>query len=229
MISVSRLLTKVLGGDAGILEMNSWGQLLEVSIDSDEVTLRMMNMAVAEMRITSDSAFIGSTLSELDFRNRFGVSVINVQRAGADIGEKIKSLSLNVNDSLIVYGPIRSFEELATESGIQLATIIDEDESDSTWKTGRKERLLSIPDQSRLVDMTISESCLGDSLDVQMLSVIRKDGTAEMPTSAVRFEPGERLVVSGLTDLVTVLFLQGLEVVFCQRSGGYRGHIHPRR
>ena len=197
-----------------ILEMNSWGQLLEDSTDSDKVTLRMMNMAVAEVRITSDSAFIGSTLSELDFRNCYGVSVISVQRAGADIGEKIKSLSLKVNDSLIVYGPIRSFEELATERGIQLVTIIDEDEGDSTWSAGRNVRLLSLPAQSRLVGMTISESCLGDSLDVQILSVIRKDGTAEMPTSAVRFEPGDRLVVSGLTDLVTVLLLQGLNVVF---------------
>lgn len=203
-----------------ILEMNSWGQLLEDSADSDEVTLRMMNMAVAEVRITSDSACIGSTLSELDFRNRYGVSVITVQRAGADIGEKIKSLSLKANDSLIVYGPIRSFEELATERGIQLVTISDEDESDSTSKIGRRVRLLSIPDQSRLVGMTISESCLGDSLDVQILSVIRKDGTAEMPTSAVRFETGDRVVVSGLTDLVTVLLLQGLQVVFVKDQEG---------
>ena len=203
-----------------ILEMNSWGQLLEDSTDSDEVTLRMMNMAVAEVRITSDSSFIGRSLSELDFRNRYGVSVITVQRDGTELDEKIKSLSLKENDCLIVYGPIRSFEELATERGVQLVTIIDEDDDDSTWKTGRKVRLLSIPDRSRLIGMTISESCLGDALDVQILSLIRKDGTAEMPTSSIQFEPGDKLVVSGLTDLVTVLLLQGLSVVFVKDKEG---------
>jgi di/tricarboxylate transporter len=62
--------------------------------------------------------------------------------------------------------------------------------------------------------MTVSKSCLGDALDVQILAIIREDDTTIVPSSSVMFEPGDRLVVWGMSDLVAILLMQGLEAVF---------------
>ncbi len=71
-----------------------------------------------------------------------------------------------------------------------------------------------------MLGKTVTESCLGDALDVQILSIIREDGTAVIPSSDTYFEPGDRLLVSGLSDLVAVLLLQGLEGVFVRDQEG---------
>ena len=49
---------------------------------------------------------------------------------------------------------------------------------------------------------------------MQILAIVREDGSALVPASDVQFEPGDRLLVSGMSDLAGVLLMQGLEGVF---------------
>ncbi len=203
-----------------VIEMNNWGQLLEDSSDSIDADLLSLNMVLAEVTIGPDSTFLGNTLSQLDFRNRFELSVISVTRNGSDISEKVKTLILLEHDKLMVYGSQGSIDTLSAEDGIEVSILTAEDIHQGTWKIERKVRMLSVPSTSRLIGMTIAESQLGNSFDVQILSLIREDGTAVMPTSEVRFEHGDRLLIAGLSDLVAVLLLQGLEAVFVKEQEG---------
>jgi K+/H+ antiporter YhaU regulatory subunit KhtT len=83
-----------------------------------------------------------------------------------------------------------------------------------TYAFGKKIRILSVPNDSQLLGQTVNESCLGDALDVQILCIIREDGTALIPASDMHFEPGDKLITSGLSDMVAVLLMRGLEGVF---------------
>jgi di/tricarboxylate transporter len=62
----------------------------------------------------------------------------------------------------------------------------------------------------------LNESRLGDAIDVQILYIVRQNGAAFIPTSTDAFEPEDRLVLSGSSDMLSILQLQGLEGVFVE-------------
>ena len=197
-----------------IQEMNNWGQLLSESVLPEKNALLGFGMQVAEVQLSSDSTWLGKTLSELGFRNQYGLNVLEILRFDRQINMNVKSQKLIAGDVLVVHGPIASINQLAEVDGIMPPVVLDVEEVKKKYEKEKKIRLFSIPDTSRLLGMTVTESCLGDALDVQILAIIRKDEGAVVPASDLMFEPGDRLVVSGMSDLVGVLLMQGLEAVF---------------
>jgi len=197
-----------------IQEMNNWGQLLAASVHSREHILTGFGMRVAEIQLGADSPWLGRTLSELGFRNRYGLNVLEVRRFERSITQNVKSQHLRAGDVLVVHGPVQSIDDLAGSEAQMVPVILDAADVENDDDLGRKVRLFSIPNSSRLLGMTVSKSCLGDALDVQILAIIREDDTTIVPSSNVMFEPGDRLVVWGMSDLVAILLMQGLEAVF---------------
>lgn len=197
-----------------IQEMNNWGQLLAENISSESTVLLGFGMQVAEVQLSGNSPWLGKTLSELGFRNRYSLNVLKIARVDREISLNIKAQQLRAGDVLVVHGPAVKIKELATEDGILGPVVLDDEEVRDKYEREKDIRLFSIPTTSRLLGMTVSESCLGDALDVQILAILREDKSAIVPASGVIFEPGDRLVVSGMSDLVGVLLVQGLEAVF---------------
>jgi len=197
-----------------IQEMNNWGQLLSEDIQPDKNALLGFGMQVAEVQLSGNSPWLGKTLSELGFRNRYGLNVLEILRFDREISMNVKSQLLRAGDVLVVHGPRISIDNLAGKDGIMPPVVLDEDEVRRKYEREKKIRLFSIPNTSRLLGMTVSESCLGDALDVQILAIIREDNSALVPASNVMFEPGDKLVVAGMSDLVGILLIQGLEAVF---------------
>jgi di/tricarboxylate transporter len=81
---------------------------------------------------------------------------------------------------------------------------------------GQRLRELRVPDTSKLIGRTMNESRLGDAVDVQILCILRRDGTALIPASDDRFEADDRLIVSGRADMISILLMQGLEGMFVE-------------
>jgi len=197
-----------------IQEMNNWGQLLSASVHSHEHILTGFGMQVAEIQLGADSPWLGRTLSELGFRNKYGLNVLEIRRFERNITHNVKSQQLRAGDVLVVHGPVHSIDDLAGNEAKMVPVILDAADVENDDDLGRKVRLFSIPNSSRLLGVTVSNSCLGDALDVQILAIIREDDTTIVPSSDVIFEPGDRLVVWGMSDLVAILLMQGLEAVF---------------
>jgi di/tricarboxylate transporter len=200
-----------------IREMNNWGQLFAETPEGDEAELFAQGMGLTRLSLHADADLLGKTLSELDFRNRFRVNVLAVSRAGQVFKEKVKSLRLKENDTLLIHGPLQQIEELCGSPGVQLVEELAEKDD---HEFDDRVRIFTVPNASKLLGITLSESCLGDVLDIQILSVIRENGDVVIPTSDTLFEPGDKLVVAGLSDLVAVLLLQGLEAVFVSDEEG---------
>jgi di/tricarboxylate transporter len=68
---------------------------------------------IAEAIIMPQSLLIGRTLRELDFRKRYGLTVIAVHRRGHALPTKIGSLSLRVGDVLLLQGDAERFADLS--------------------------------------------------------------------------------------------------------------------
>ena len=200
-----------------VLEMNNWGQLLTESSDAADLRELGPGMEMAEIALEVQCKFIGKTFSQLNFRNTYNVNVVAVYRDDKSISENMKLLSLKENDRLIVLGTAENIELLVAQPGVQ-GSVTFNNKAIAQHDLYQKLRVLKIPDNSKLIGQDIHQSRLGDALDIQILAILKENGTAVLPRSDSFFEQGDKLVISGLSDLIAVLLFQGLEAVFVQEQ-----------
>jgi uncharacterized protein with PhoU and TrkA domain len=73
-----------------IQEMNHWGQLLTETDAIGPDTLFAHGMQVARLGLKPGSAYENQTLSDIGFRNRFGLNVLAIDRGGRQLDEDLK-------------------------------------------------------------------------------------------------------------------------------------------
>ncbi len=199
-----------------IQELNHWGQLLTenrvISVDD----LFEHGMHVAELQLSPASAYANQMLTKIGFRNRFGLNVLAIQRNGEQQYEDLKIQQLKAGDILIVHGPKAQMSTLQDDPNFLPPKPLMPDMLKNNTSLDERLRQLRVPENSKLIGITLNESRLGDAIDVQILCIVRQNGLALIPASGDRFEPDDLLVVSGASDMISILQLQGLEGVFVQ-------------
>jgi len=192
-----------------IEELNHWGHLLNESSAAGVAVLFNNGMQVAELQMGSASGYIGRTLSEIGFRNQWGLNVLAIQRDQHQLDEKLKSRLLKAGDILIVHGPSTLLAGMHNDPNFLPPVPLAGDALEGDTSLAKRLRRLLLPADSDLVGKTLQQSRLGDVIDVQILSIVRGDGTALVPASDDRFEDGDHLLVSGTADLLNFLQMQG--------------------
>lgn len=91
----------------------------------DETGLLVGDVGVAEVTLTPRSALAGKTLRELDFRERFGLTVLALWRGGEAIERYISDEPLRQGDAFLVQGAWRKIRLLRDQPGL---LVISEDE-----------------------------------------------------------------------------------------------------
>jgi di/tricarboxylate transporter len=196
--------------------MNHWGQLLTETDAIGPDALTAHGMQVARLGLKPGSAYENQTLADIGFRNRLGLNVLAIERDARQMDADLKVRPLRAGDVLVVYGPSEKLSQLADNAHFQPPQMLTVEDMDSYAKLGHDLRQLRVPDASKLVGLTLNESRLGDAVDVQILCILRGDGTALVPASDDRFAAGDRLVVWGTADMISILLMQGLEGMFIE-------------
>ncbi|HYL05258.1 MAG TPA: SLC13 family permease, partial [Thermoanaerobaculia bacterium] len=93
---------------------------------------------IAEAIIMPQSLLIGRTLRELDFRQRYGLTVIAVHRRGHAFPTKIGSLALHVGDVLLLQGDAERFADLVNSLDVWVL------EQTEHYRANRRRRFLAI-------------------------------------------------------------------------------------
>jgi len=199
-----------------IQEMNNWGQLLTETDAIGPDALTAHGMQVARLGLKPGSAYDGQTLSDIGFRNRLGLNVLAIERGERHLDTDLKVQPLKAGDTLVVYGLSEKLAQLVDNAHFKPPETLTLEDMDNYARLGHDLRQLRVPDASKLVGLTLSESRLGDAVDVQILCIIRADGTALIPTSDDRFAAGDRLMVWGTADMISILLMQGLEGMFIE-------------
>ncbi len=122
---------------------------------------------------------------------------------------RLKSRPLKAGDVLIVHGPATRMAALQNEPHFQPPVPLAGDLLEYNSSLGKRLRRLQISPDSELIGTTLQQSRLGDAIDVQIVSIIRRDGTTLVPVSDDRFEDGDHLLVSGTVELLNFLQMQG--------------------
>ena len=201
-----------------IQEMNHWGQLLPEGGRIDDDTLFAYDMQVAEVEVGPTSTFVDRTLSQVGFRNLHGLNVLAIQRDRHPRSEDLKHLPLQAGDRLVVHGPAERIAALESSPDLLPPEWLTPQDLQRRHMLQDRLCMLRVPDESRLVGMSLNQSRLCDTLDVQILRVVRRDGEVLIPASEDCFEAGERLLVFGAADMFAVLLMQGVEGVFIEDS-----------
>jgi di/tricarboxylate transporter len=89
---------------AGI-EMRAQTKLSDKDLMSDDIT-------IVEMLVTPQSELIGQTLKESNFRTRYGMTTLAINRHGHRLREKIGRIPLRMGDLLLVQGPTERLDDI---------------------------------------------------------------------------------------------------------------------
>jgi di/tricarboxylate transporter len=79
-----------------------------------QVSLSIRGLTLAEMILAPHTSWEGKTLKALDFRRRYGLSVIALKRLTRSYRTDVGDIPLAMGDSLLVLGPLRQIREMQT-------------------------------------------------------------------------------------------------------------------
>lgn len=98
---------------------------LKSDISSTEYNLESADVRLAEAVLLFGSPMIGRTLKGLEFRERFGLQVLAVNRHGEMIELKLADLRFQVGDVLLIQGPRATIASLAAEKMFRVIGSLD--------------------------------------------------------------------------------------------------------
>lgn len=85
--------------------------LLDYSLQSDKIKL-------AEVLVTPQAEFVNNSLKSSNFRQKYGLVVLAINRSGQTLREKLGSVILRVGDILLVQGPVEKINYFKTSRDI---------------------------------------------------------------------------------------------------------------
>jgi len=167
------------------------------------------DIQIATLELATDSELLGKTLSQSDFRRKFGANALAIWRAGAPLMDDLQHILLREGDLLVVQASREQIEKLAQSEALRISERL----ASELYRLDDHLFAISIPAGSVLVGQTLIESRLGEAYGLNVLSIVRQDRRISMPGPEERVEAGDILVVEGeLKDLLLLRALQELEI-----------------
>jgi di/tricarboxylate transporter len=109
----------------GLLEVKDAAGIQLHRDQAEEEALVREALRIVEALLMPQSSLVGRTLQELDFRRRFGVSVIAIYRRGHTLATRIAGLALRAGDVLLLQGNPDRFVDLADNAGLWILQEIE--------------------------------------------------------------------------------------------------------
>ncbi len=107
----------LLNGTRADLEVMTALQDLEISAQTPAQVeeLESLQVTVTEIVLSPRTTLAGRALGALDFRRRYGLTVLAVWREGKPYRSELRDLELRFGDALLVYGPRSRIEAIAAD------------------------------------------------------------------------------------------------------------------
>ncbi|MFK7956490.1 MAG: SLC13 family permease [Lysobacterales bacterium] len=122
----------VLGAMGEREQINSFASgndmLVQPRLTSFGALLNPSRAGIAESVITPGSPLVGKTVSEVRFRKAYGFSVLALQRADEVLRQGLRSLPLQVGDTLIMHGTWRDLGRASGERDFVVVTDLPKEE-----------------------------------------------------------------------------------------------------
>lgn len=161
--------------------------------------------------IVEGSPWIGSSLQDLGFRDRFGLSVVALGRGDDWTTEQVGREPLRAGDVLIALGPEDQAEAFLTATEVR----VEARGYEAMEPLLARLFVVGLPESSPLVGVTLRESRLAERVGLVIGGILRGDKTMLAPSPEERLLAGDRLLVTGEPwRLLALLELPGLQIEF---------------
>jgi di/tricarboxylate transporter len=194
-------------------EVDSWRQLHVEGDSVDIEALMSSGIHMGEIALQANSSFLGKTLNEIGFRNRFGLNVLTILREGKPRRTNLQDIVLQTGDKLLVQGPAEKLDALKKISDFQDMESVSISQLVHVYRLQERLLFMRVPKSSTLTDKTLKESRLGDALGMRVLCIMRDDLTLPVPEPGEHLKGGDRLIMLGKQEDLSILKgLEGLEI-----------------
>ncbi len=166
------------------------------------------DVGLVEARIAPDSELAGSTLLQLEFRQRYGAIVLALERDGTVRRTHLERIPLRSGDVLLLQGHPAELEGLQASPSFDEVRPIGPGEAFHRFRL--EERLLSVrvTERSLLVGRSLAELRVGDAAGITVLAIIRHGKTALLPDPDEVFHADDVLLIK--THPADLEILRGL-------------------
>jgi di/tricarboxylate transporter len=93
-------------------------QDLKLNIRPEMHTITTFGMTLIEFILSPHSSYAGKTIKDLNFRSKYGFTVIAIMRGGRSYRTDVGDLSLEPGDSFLIVGPPKRVRDLRVDSEI---------------------------------------------------------------------------------------------------------------
>ncbi|MGI9239203.1 MAG: SLC13 family permease, partial [Verrucomicrobiales bacterium] len=190
-------------------------QALEIAT-GDEILQLLSSQKVGLMRapVSDRSDLVGLTVKESDFNRRFGAHILTVRRGGKVVRDGLANLDFEAGDVLLLNGRRDSLDHLAAMPEFEGAELVSEEQLRDVYPKSELLMELKVPAGSRLVDSTVAESGLAESLGLRVIGIVRPQEAVYFPNPDEIFRAGDQLLVHGRErSLELIRAVQSLELV----------------
>ena len=207
------------GSPEAMDDLRSWGQL-----ESQEEPVDLRRLLVEEtatfmqIKIASTSIIAGSTVRELDFRNRFQAQIVAIKRGKKTRSTSLQEIRLKAGDTLLLLGRQEWLEQLPFADEFAAIAWINFEAAVQEYDLQRCLTQLEIPDDSGLDGRTLASTRLGYAFGLTVLE-IQRSGESDgenlfLPGASDVLRSGDRLIVQGGPESYAVFqALQSLQTL----------------
>jgi di/tricarboxylate transporter len=199
----------VIGRIEHLRELAGWQQLV---IKDDSLTAARLiseQIDLVEARLTSHSQLLGETVARADFRKRYGVNVLAILRDSVPRRTNLLNITLRADDTLLLQAPRVKIEALHDSTDL----IILGPRRPGIYRLAERLLEVRVPPGSTLVGKSLEESRLGNTYNLNVVSILRQDETIPMPGGDQILQVGDNLIIEGrIEDAEVIRGLQELEV-----------------
>ncbi|MBS34071.1 MAG: hypothetical protein CMO68_06660 [Verrucomicrobiales bacterium] len=170
-----------------------------------------------EAIVSVGSNLEGRSLKELNFGERFGISVLAVEHAGKTTVSPGPRYELSVHDCLVLSARETDMEELQAVYDLDLQEQIRLGEIALTSDDLKMAELVPMP-RSEVIGRTISELAVRERFGAQVLAVWRDGMPLRTHLGQLRVEAGDALLVHGSIQALTEIRRSGDFVVVSEED-----------
>ncbi len=186
----------VQGSPARLNALQGWRQLeLEEEWNIDPGLVAALTFA--ELTVADDSALVGRSLEEVDFRGRTGVLVVAITRDGRLRRTRLRRFALAAGDRLLVVGAAERVETVIAHEAFSSYRPLTANEVARIYALRRRFLAIRVPPQSRLDGMSLAETRLRDAFALSVIGILRDTETRLLPDPDETLRAGDLCLVGG--------------------------------
>ncbi len=175
--------------------------------------LASQNVVFLYASLGEDSDLAGARVRDTGFSSRFSGHILAVRRGDEVMRGRMSDVELRAGDRLLVETRRDNVETFARSGSFCGIELLDESRLGEVYPPTETLFELLIPDDSYLTGLSLSESGLGETLQLRIVGIAHHSGSSYFPTGDDRLQPGDKLLVHGSRETARLFSgLHSLEV-----------------